>query len=230
MRDLITSLSDRAEFILVLLIGFGYATFASLALFLSSGGLQVPDQGIPVSDVSAYSTIIYELLMLWVISRILKLRDWSIKDFNVQISLRLTLAGLLLGAIYYTVYLALFSLSSSFFDIIKETAATFQINNDNLNVIAAIALSAVNAFFEEILVVGYVVGALKEKRGITVAINVSVLIRFSYHLYQGPLAVIGIIPLGLLFAYVYARWGRLWPLIFAHGLIDAMVLTGYPGP
>ena len=148
MRDLITSLSDRAEFILVLLIGFGYSTFASLALFLSSGGLQIPDQGIPVSDVSAYSTIIYELLTLWVISRILKLRDWSIKDFNVQISLRLTLAGLLLGAIYYTVYLVLFSLSSSFFDIIKETAATFQINNDNLHVLAAIALSAVNAFFE----------------------------------------------------------------------------------
>jgi membrane protease YdiL (CAAX protease family) len=47
----------------------------------------------------------------------------------------------------------------------------------------------------------------------------SVAIRVLYHLYQGP-ASAGIIPIGFVFAYWYARTGRLWPAVIAHGLMD----------
>lgn len=56
--------------------------------------------------------------------------------------------------------------------------------------------------------------------GLGIALFVS--IRLLYHLYQGPAGVIAINPMGLLFAFVYHRWHRLWPLVFAHGLLDAL--------
>jgi membrane protease YdiL (CAAX protease family) len=47
------------------------------------------------------------------------------------------------------------------------------------------------------------------------------MVRLLYHLYQGPIGVVTIVPMGLLFGYAYARSRQLWPLIFAHVLITA---------
>ncbi len=33
--------------------------------------------------------------------------------------------------------------------------------------------------------------------------------------------------MGLVFGYVWMRTGKLWPLIVAHGLIDAVAFVGY---
>jgi membrane protease YdiL (CAAX protease family) len=49
---------------------------------------------------------------------------------------------------------------------------------------------------------------------------VSAGIRVFYHFYQGAVGVVGIAPMALLFAYWFARTGRLWPLIVAHALTD----------
>jgi uncharacterized protein len=85
--------------------------------------------------------------------------------------------------------------------------------------------STVNPVFEEVLVCGYVITALKGRVGTTTAVNVSADIRVFYHLYQGAVGVVGIAPLALLFAYGYARTGRLWPLIVAHALTDFWALA-----
>ena len=47
----------------------------------------------------------------------------------------------------------------------------------------------------------------------------------SYHFYQGALGVLGITPMVLLFAYWFARTGRLWPLVVAHALQDFTALV-----
>jgi membrane protease YdiL (CAAX protease family) len=49
--------------------------------------------------------------------------------------------------------------------------------------------------------------------------------RVFYHFYQGAVGVVGIAPLALLFAYGFARTGRLWPLIVAHALTDFWALA-----
>jgi uncharacterized protein len=74
--------------------------------------------------------------------------------------------------------------------------------------------------FEEVFVCGYVVSALKERTGVTFAVNVSAGIRVFYHFYQGSLGLLAIAPMALLFGYWFARTGRLWPLIVAHALQD----------
>src|SRR5215467_9767884 len=50
-------------------------------------------------------------------------------------------------------------------------------------------------------------------------IVVSAVIRGSYHLYQGVGAFLGNAAMGLVFAFLYRRWGRVTPLIIAHFLI-----------
>ncbi|HUQ10090.1 MAG TPA: CPBP family intramembrane glutamic endopeptidase [Steroidobacteraceae bacterium] len=52
------------------------------------------------------------------------------------------------------------------------------------------------------------------------AINVSTGIRLLYHLYQGPIGILSVVPLGLIFGYAYSRTRMLWPLIFAHIVLD----------
>jgi membrane protease YdiL (CAAX protease family) len=86
-------------------------------------------------------------------------------------------------------------------------------------------VSTVNGIFEELFVAGYIITALKDARGMWIAINVSMVVRLLYHLYQGPIGVLTIVPMGLLYGYVYARTRQLWPLIFAHVLIDIIGLS-----
>lgn len=62
-----------------------------------------------------------------------------------------------------------------------------------------VLLSVVNPIFEEALLCGYIVTALKERRGFWFAVNVSVALRVANHLYQGSMGVLSILPLGLLF-------------------------------
>jgi len=90
-----------------------------------------------------------------------------------------------------------------------------------------VGVSVINAAFEEIFVSGYVITALKPLRGPTFALNVSVAIRVLYHLYQGQLGVLSVLPLGLIFAYWYVRTGRLWPLVVAHAIADIVALAAY---
>ena len=52
-------------------------------------------------------------------------------------------------------------------------------------------------------------------------------LRGSYHLYQGFGAFLGNAAMGLVFGYLYRRWGRVTPLIIAHVLIDAVAFVGY---
>ena len=65
-------------------------------------------------------------------------------------------------------------------------------------------------------------------QGAALDITASTLLRFLYHLYQGPLASISILPLGLLFGAVFWRWRSVWPLIVAHtiaNLLSFIVVT-----
>jgi uncharacterized protein len=85
-----------------------------------------------------------------------------------------------------------------------------------------------NGWAEEVIVVGFLITRLRQLRvSPAVAVIVSSLLRGVYHLYQGFGAGLGNLAMGLVFGYVYLRTGRLWPLIVAHALIDAVAFVGY---
>ncbi len=88
--------------------------------------------------------------------------------------------------------------------------------------------SAANAFAEETVVVMWLLTRLKQLRvPVAGAIAASAVLRGTYHLYQGFSAGVGNIAMGVIFAYFYHRTGKVWPLILAHFLIDAVAYLGY---
>jgi membrane protease YdiL (CAAX protease family) len=44
------------------------------------------------------------------------------------------------------------------------------------------------------------------------------------HAYQGPLAVVTVVPIGILFTAYYLRTRRLWPVVVAHAFQDILAL------
>lgn len=88
--------------------------------------------------------------------------------------------------------------------------------------------SLANAVAEEVVVVAYCVTRLRELgSGPWLAIVVTALLRGSYHLYQGFSAGVGNVVMGLLFGWVFVKYGKVWPLIVAHFAIDAIAFVGY---
>ncbi|VEG58397.1 abortive infection protein [Mycolicibacterium aurum] len=85
-----------------------------------------------------------------------------------------------------------------------------------------------NSWAEEVIVVGFLLTRLRQlKVNPWTALVVSSLLRGAYHLYQGFGAGLGNVAMGLVFGYAWQRTGRLWPLIIAHALIDAVAFVGY---
>lgn len=95
--------------------------------------------------------------------------------------------------------------------------------------VPVLLLAAVkNAVLEEVVVVGWLLRRLQDLRwGPVAAVAVSALLRGSYHLYQGIGPFVGNVVMGVVFALVYRRTGRVMPLVVAHFLIDAVAFVGY---
>lgn len=91
-----------------------------------------------------------------------------------------------------------------------------------------ILAAAENAIVEEVIVVGYLMTRLREMSwSVPAIIAASAILRGSYHLYQGFGAFAGNAVMGIVFAYVFLRWKRVFPLIWAHTLLDVVAFVGY---
>ena len=85
-----------------------------------------------------------------------------------------------------------------------------------------------NGFLEEVLVVGYLLTRLDQlKVPPAIAVAISAVLRGSYHLYQGFGGFLGNAAMGVVFALVFRKTRRLWPLVIAHALLDIVVFVGY---
>ncbi|MDF3299652.1 CPBP family intramembrane glutamic endopeptidase [Streptomyces tropicalis] len=85
-----------------------------------------------------------------------------------------------------------------------------------------------NAILEEVVVVGYLLRRLGQL-GWTpgTALVASSVLRGSYHLYQGIGGFLGNLVMGVVFVWLYRRWGRVGPLVVAHSLLDIGAFVGY---
>lgn len=85
-----------------------------------------------------------------------------------------------------------------------------------------------NAVLEEFVVLGFVQLRLRQLGfGDGMAIGAAALLRGSYHLYQGLGGFIGNFAMGLLFGWLFRRWGRITPFVVAHTLLDIGAFIGY---
>ncbi len=219
MRERIRNLSGRTELLLVLAVAFGTTVPASLAALLAPGVLSERTSP-PITNAALHGTILYELIVLTLLALFLRARGWTVKRLGIVPSLRDSMLGVgffvVCNAVYYVLAMGLAGVWPAF----AHAATSTRLVADGLQWPSVLVASLVNPVFEEVFVCSYVVSALKERRGVTFAVNVSAAIRVFYHFYQGALGVVAIAPMALLFAYWFARTGRLWPLLVAHALQD----------
>jgi uncharacterized protein len=215
------------EFVVVILTAFG--TFILTSLHVLLFGLAHEEAG-PLSFVTSnqlYGIVIYELSIAPVVISILYMRGWRLADFPLGVSRALTIlgAGIAIATVagdwvFTLVLTGLFQNIRSAMDAYENIVPL-----GGPTLASVVILSIVNPVYEEVFVCGYVIAALRERFGVTTAVNVSVLIRVLYHLYQGLDAFPFHAMYGLIQAYVFVRTGRLWPLIVSHAILDFFALV-----
>jgi membrane protease YdiL (CAAX protease family) len=83
-------------------------------------------------------------------------------------------------------------------------------------------------FAEEVIVAAYVLTRLRQLGWTNPrALAAASVLRGSYHLYQGYGGFVGNAVMGLIFGWWFQRTRRVWPLVIAHFVIDAVSFVGY---
>jgi membrane protease YdiL (CAAX protease family) len=225
MKEYLRALSGRAEFLIVVLGAFGLFLLSNLVVLLNPDVVaKVP----PIDNAQLNSLVAHELVVLVVLGAFLRMRGWTAEKLGVSADLRDTVIGIGLMGLAFGATQLMELLAGHFAPERLEAALRFEQIAGPLNFLTVAAVSIVNPIFEELFVCAYVISALKEKRGAAFAMNASIALRVTYHLYTGVVGVLLIAPVALLFSYWYVRSGRLWPLIVAHGLLDFIALMQSP--
>jgi len=222
VRKLVQSLSPSAEFAIVVLVAFGY--FVVISVLAAFG--RYPQAG-ELTDRHLISLLIYELVLLTLLLSFLRLRGWTTDRFGIRIGAVETLTGFALAGGDYLAYALVVYTVYAVWPRAAYAITSPHISSPGVSLATVIAVSIINPVFEEVFVCGYVIAALGKSRDPWVGVHVSVAIRLLYHVYQGAIAAIGVVPFGLIMAFWYRRTGRLWPVIVAHAVTDFAALLRF---
>ena len=199
------------ERIAITLICFGWFTFLSTWAVVAGG------RSYDYTTAVLAENLAVEVALAAIAILVLRRRGWTREDFGFRITLDSTLSALLL------LTPLVFVLASVFYRLLALAGALKGWSQFEMRMTAAPALVVlfivVNSFFEEVFVAGYLIEASRAS-GTAYAVSVSALVRLLYHTYQGPAAMADVLPIGILFGLVYARWRNLWPLVLTHTAIN----------
>jgi CAAX amino terminal protease family. len=207
------------EFVLVVGSAFGLFIVVSVYYAFHPVGFAGHTTG------SFWSLTIFELVFLAVLGSVLRFRGWTARSLGLTFHWTDIPYGIALAGVAWLGYCAM--LWALTFLSPQLAAAGPQVMTAGISPSAAVSVTVVNPFYEELFVAGYIIAALKDGPRTGLAINMSVAVRLLYHLYQGIAGVALIVPFGLIFATWFARTRRLWPLILAHALFDAAGFLPY---
>lgn len=147
-----------------------------------------------------------------------RIRGWSLASFGSRISWKGTGAGVLLFIVTVVAIIFCIVLTNMIAPGLRGSIeAGVKANGLTLPFIFLMAL--VNSIYEEVLGTGYFIYAL-QRFGLLPAVLASALFRTFLHSYKGIDAIVVVLPMGLIFGFCYWRWRQLWPLVFAHMMID----------
>ena len=217
MKSFIRNLSAPAEFYLVVLVCFWWGIAGSIRAVVSRLGA-VHSAG-AFTDRGALTLVILELSSLAVTFWIARIRGWSFRSFGLQPGWRSTAAGILLCiAIVSARYVSAVLTNAIFPGAVHLLPVVSHVSLPLL-----ILTLAINPVFEEMIETGYFVRSL-ERYGMWGAVLASALFRAFLHAHLGVNAIVVVLPIGLIFGFVYWRWRQLWPLVVAHVLFDLYAL------
>lgn len=207
------------EFFLILIIALGDFIVSAFKWLSIEGSDRLL---ITYSNSDILDLLIYESIVLSIIIVILKWQHWSLRDLGLIFSLDKITAGLILFISNYFLYLLLYKMFGDFLlnpenSLSSSATVSFSVS---LNILPLTIFSIFNPLFEEFILVGYIISAMRNKFGLPFCVFVSVFFRLSFHIYQGPIILLSILPMGIIFAIYFWQKRSILPLIIGHGLMD----------
>lgn len=157
---------------------------------------------------------------------------WRPADFRIGIGWTTTLQGLELLLFTYGGFWLLSQLSKLVVWLMGRSPYSFlaalfipahiPLPRDGFHIHWTILIACVvlNAFYEELVYMGYGFNLWAAKYGPRTAILFSLLARLAIHTYQGTEHILPIIVWSFIFGVWYRYRRKVWPLILAHLLID----------
>jgi len=184
-----------------------------------------------VSDGNLLLTMALESGMLGLFLLFLRRRGWQPADLVIKIGGKTSALGLGLWVIgelatattVLSLFWLLFTLQAGHGSFLRFLIAhNPQIPRHGITVhwTTLVFSMIVNAYTEEILFMGYLFRQLAARTGPAFALLLTVFLRVGCHTYQDPAHVAGIAMLFTIYALWYLRFRSLWPLIFAHIVLD----------
>ena len=208
------TVTSPAEALLIVSICFGWAILFSNWPWQAQG----VDGGRGFSNGGMLFNLVIELVCATVALKLLHRRGFAIASLRPVPSWQGAGRGILLLLVGYAVAIAVVWpwLGA---DMDSPIDAIMQASSVSLPTITAFAL--VNGTFEEVFLLGFLLRGLRGY-GLLVALAVSLLVRASYHTYQGPLGLLQVLALGLVFSLYYMRSNQIFPVVVAHVLADIL--------
>jgi uncharacterized protein len=206
-----------------IVLGIGSSPFIASAILSGGAGNVDAPLATELSDTLIFGTLAVQLSLAVILLPIVRWRGWRIAQVagapEPPDIVRGTGVWLLSMAAYMVSFVLWHTVTPDTVDQLRHVVPT-----GSVSLAAAVSMSLVNPMFEEFLFLGFGVNALR-RFGLPVACAVSLALRTAAHLYQGPMAIVGILPLGLAYTVYYARTGRLWPVVVAHVIQDSLALA-----
>lgn len=205
------------DVVVLTLIFFGTAIYQSTLGFLA---LQQAGQAAPTdlgfSAASNYWGMAFELLCLAVAAGYLKWRRFDFGQLNFRVN-RATVPLALLFGISADMVAGGYTIISSFIHPISEQTATGLQSEQGLTA-DVVAYSLLNGFYEELYFLGLLFCVPRRYYGWMMVY--SLLVRLSFHTYQGLSSALVIGSLGLVFLVYRWRFSALVPFMLAHAFFD----------
>lgn len=221
MLSVVRSISSRAEATIVIFGAFGLPLITTASVLLNQR--QIP----LISERRLEHLLIFEPIVLACLGTFLFVRGWSAERLGIRPTLRDSLIGFGLAIAAYAGFFLLWVVLMATGLRPDYLGGATSLVDEHLLLVSVIAVSVVNPIFEEVFVCGYIITLGREKGRLALGVNLSVALRLAYHLYQGGIGVVGIIPFGLVLAWWYGKTGRLWPVIVAHAASDLASMLAY---
>lgn len=213
--------------VLIVMLGVGIVSGAIYGIKHTSGDfyLMISDHYL-VRDGFFQSSFLCGLLFF------LKWRGWKPSDFRVHLgwltSLHgialffLTCVGLLIviKSAFALAYLFQGTLVEGFIRIFLPINYGVPPGSIHLHWITIFSFVLLNAFYEEIVYMGYAFNQWAQKYGAWSAFFFTLAFRMGVHIYQGSEHILQIGIWSIIFGLWYKYQGKLWPLVLAHALID----------
>lgn len=188
-------------------------------LRLSRGG----PLGATMSDARVLGVVALELLIGLFWARRLASQGWTITSITHPFLPRDLLRGTLLFVAAWIAYYLTFVFAVALAPRFAAAARNVTIDG-RLSFPVVLLISLINPVAEEFLYLGVIAASLRREDSL-LALSASVLARVCVHVYQGPLGVLSIAPAAVVFGAYYLRTRRIWPVVAAHGFMDALALT-----